>query len=157
MLSGKILFDLVLLTAAAAGCFEASRMTGFGQIGPGGFPMVIMGAGAGLMMLILFDDLRQARRAADGRAEPISFKQGAGMTLFILLLALYIALFEPLGFLGTTGAFLFVATLLSSWLLDPPLTRAAWRRTAAGAALFSAVTTIATYLAFTVGFGLVFP
>lgn len=161
MFSGRILFDLVLLSLAATGAFQASRMSGFGQIGPGGFPMAIMGLGVLVMLVILAQDLRRAARpqSAPDEDQPagVSLKQAGGMAGVALLLALYIAALEPLGFIAATLGFLFIVTLLSTWLLDPPARPGGWGRVALGAAIFAVLATLLSFYAFTKGFGLVFP
>lgn len=161
MFSGRILFDFFLLGLAAAGTFQASRMSGFGQIGPGGFPMAVMGLGVLVMLVVLAQDLRRSARPQSAndldKSAGVSLKQAGGMAGVALLLALYIAALEPLGFIAATLGFLFVVTLLSTWLLDPPARPEGWGRVALGAAIFAAVATVLSFYAFTKGFGLVFP
>lgn len=111
MISGRVLFDLVLLAAATVGAFQAHGLPTMGQIGPSGFPITIMGLGMLVVLVILFDDLRHSgdRFVA---AKAISLLQAVGMALIILLLAGYIGMLEVVGFFFATVGFLFLATLL---------------------------------------------
>ncbi|MBT9385271.1 tripartite tricarboxylate transporter TctB family protein [Pseudooceanicola sp. CBS1P-1] len=154
MLSGKIFFDLALLVLALGGAVAALNMPQGGMgIGPGAFPGVISGLGVAVMLALLWQDLRAART---GSGPGLRGLPALGLVATAGLLGLYVAVIGWLGFLPATIGFLFLAVLLCTRLLEPAAPRPTWKGLA-GAALFSVLVALASYLTFTRGFGLVFP
>lgn len=157
MISGRIAFNIFLLAIASAGVVKARQLPDFGQIGPGDFPMWIAGLGVIVLLCILLQDVRQLVNDNVVNETTVTRFQALGLGLIVLMLAAYITGLEWLGFLPSTGIFLFLAAIVSTWMLDPPKQTQEWHRLAAFSALYAAIATGASYYAFTKGFGLVFP
>ncbi|SES42581.1 Tripartite tricarboxylate transporter TctB family protein [Tranquillimonas rosea] len=163
VLSGRVVFDLVLLAGAVWGLVQARSLPaafGPGQIGPGDFPAAVMIIAIVALLAVLWQDLRASReepRAEEGSTERVGLAETFGVLATGVLLAGYIALLEPLGFLASTVAFLFLAVLSCTWFLDRPDSGAAWGRLLLSAAVLAVAGTGLSYVVFTYGFGLIFP
>ncbi|KMK68967.1 tripartite tricarboxylate transporter TctB family protein [Puniceibacterium sp. IMCC21224] len=159
LISGRIVFDLVLLATMAWGLMEAISLPeafGPGQVGPGDFPAGVMILAILFLLAVLLNDLRALRDPSDG-TDNIGMAETLGVTATCALLLGYIVLLEPLGFLASTMIFLFVAVLSCSWLIDRPADAAGWRRLSVSALVLALAGSGLTYAVFTYGFGLIFP
>lgn len=157
VLSGRILFDIFLLTAAAFGLWQARSLPparGISQIGAADFPTAVCALGIVAVLAVLVQDLRAGAAAP---ADRLDWRTSAAVAAVAALLALYIALLEPLGFFAATSGFIFVTTLACAWFLAPKDAAPALRRTAVTAAIVAVAATGLSYLVFSIGFGLIFP
>ncbi|WP_353476068.1 tripartite tricarboxylate transporter TctB family protein (plasmid) [Salipiger sp. H15] len=160
LLSGRILFDLVLLAGAAWGLWQAQLLPpafGGGDIGPADFPRAVLILGLLALLEVLRQDLRGALRGTDAQAGPPHLPGILAALTVGGLLVLYVLLLEPLGFLPATAAFLMCCILTCSRFLERPEGRAGWGRVLLGAAVTSVLATGLSYAVFTYGFGLIFP
>jgi hypothetical protein len=159
IISGKVFFDILLLAAAGGGFAWARNMptsSGIGSIGAADFPMVICGLAVVAMMGVLWQDLRAA---SDAEENEKSFGWASIIALGAMgaWLALYIFLFESLGFMITTFAFLVLGIVTCGWAFTAPPDGAAWQRLCIMAVVVAAVATGLALLVFSYGFGLIFP
>ena len=159
LISGRVVFDLVLLATVAWGLVEARSLPeafGPGQIGAGAFPGGVMILALVFLVPVLLGDLRALRDPDDG-TNAIGIAAALGVVSTCVLLVGYIVLLEPLGFLISTTLFLFLAVLSCSWFLDRPADAGGWGRLGVTALVLALVGSGLTYLVFTYGFGLIFP
>lgn len=159
LISGRVVFDLLLLATMAWGLMEATSLPeafGPGQIGPGDFPAGVMILAILFLLPVLLSDLRALRDPTDGK-QHIGMAATLGVVATCALLVGYILLLEPLGFLASTTLFLFLAVLSCSWFIDRPVDAAGWRQLSISALVLALAGSGLTYLVFTYGFGLIFP
>ncbi|SNY90301.1 Tripartite tricarboxylate transporter TctB family protein [Cohaesibacter sp. ES.047] len=158
LLSGRVLFDIALLLAAAIGVRQAQMLPnagGISQIGPGDFPTMVCGLGIIAILGVLIGDLRKSD--ADDRIQPLGGQQITSAIAICALLASYIVLMNILGFIISTTLFLFFATVTCAWAMGIEAIRKKLARFLAIVAAFSAMSAMLVYFTFSYGFGLIFP
>lgn len=160
-MSGRILFNLMLLACSAWGYIAASALPAAyspGQIGPGFFPSTVAGLGVLVMLAILIGDLRSARALNASVPDRIDKKSSIGAVTIVVLLIGYIQMIEPFGFRIATAIFLFLAILVCHVILESDQTPPIFPLRFVGiAALIASAITLVTYAIFTYGFGLNLP
>lgn len=162
LVSGRVVFDLVLLAGAAWGLIQARALPaafGPGQIGPGDFPSAVIVIAIIAILAVLFQDLRTLRQDQEPKKGEtrIGLSESLGISSIAILLVAYIAVLEALGFLVATTVFLFLTLLACTWFLDRPQGAAAWRRLLIVAAVIAIAGSGLSFAVFTYGFGLIFP
>ena len=120
---GQIVFDLVLLALAAAALVGAHGLPqGGAQVSSGLFPLMVLWAGAGLMVVILFKDVASLQRSrATGKSNPQHMTNRRSAVCLVLVAAellIYVLTFEGAGFLVSTALFLFAGVLTCEILLN---------------------------------------
>ena len=156
-LSGRILFDVFLLAAAAFGLWQAQSLPparGISPIGAADFPAAVCAIGIVAVLAVLGQDLCDNSDDAAGR---LDWRATGALVTVAALLAVYIAALEPLGFFAATAGFIFATTLACAWFLAPQVDGPGLRRTAVTAAIVAVTATALSYLIFSTGFGLIFP
>ncbi len=158
LLSGRVLFDIALLLAAAIGVQQAQMLPnagGISQIGPGDFPTIVCGLGIVAILGVLIGDLRKTD--ADDRIQPLSWQQVISAIAICALLAAYIVMMNILGFIISTTLFLFAATATCAWAMGVGALREKKLRFLVFVAAFSTISALFVYFSFSYGFGLIFP
>lgn len=159
LLPGRLLFDLVLLVSAVSGFWLSSNLpaaSGISSIGAGDFPKYVCVAGIIIAIAIIIQDIRMIK-AQVVETRPLTMQKVLSVVVITALFAAYIALLEVLGFLVSTTGFLAITTIVCACFIKRPASKAEWRKLIFLAAVISAVTSVTTYLAFSYGFGLIFP
>lgn len=159
-LSGRILFDLVLLAGAAWGLWQAQLLPegfGGGSIGPGDFPTAVLLLGVAALLEVLRQDVMAVKRGLTEQSAPAHLKGGIATVAVAALLVAYVVMLEPLGYLVATSGFLLCCILTCAYFLDPPQAREGWTRILVQAPVVAVLTTALSYVVFTYGFGLIFP
>ena len=90
-------------------------------------------------------------------SRPLTVQKILSVAAITALFAAYIALLETLGFIVSTTGFLAIATIACAYFIKRPSSKAEWQKLIVWAAFISVVTSVTTYLAFSYGFGLIFP
>lgn len=158
VLSGRVIFDLVLLALAGFGFSSAlalPKARGISVIGPADFPAVVCALGVLSMLVILVQDAR--REMAGATDERLTRLQLLAVAIIAVLLAVYIAVLNFVGFVLATVGFLFLSILVCAIVLAPEGAQSLTRRLAVNAAVVSVIATGASFAVFSYGFGLVFP
>lgn len=156
-LNGRIAFDIFLLAAAGFGLWRSTLLPqggGISLIGPADFPAAICALAIVALFGVLIQDLRAVKTAAG--ATRLGSRQIAAVATIVALLALYILLLQPLGFVVSTIGFLFAAILTAAWFLKDE-TGFDLGRSVLIAAATAVTATLTTVVVFSYGFGLYFP
>ncbi|MAC32480.1 tripartite tricarboxylate transporter TctB family protein [Thalassospira xiamenensis] len=159
LLPGRLLFDLILLISAVCGFWLSSNLpsaSGISSIGAGDFPKYVCVAGIIIAMAIVIQDIRMIK-AEVVESRPLTVQKILSVAAITALFAAYIALLETLGFIVSTTGFLAIATIACAYFIKRPSSKAEWQKLIVWAAFISVVTSVTTYLAFSYGFGLIFP
>ncbi|WP_438767113.1 tripartite tricarboxylate transporter TctB family protein [Kushneria sp. TE3] len=157
------LFHLVLLALAGWFLQQAWHLpanAAGGSLSPAFFPRAISSAIAILLLISMVRGLIAgtllARDTSDKPSSSPAWVPVVGWCAVALLLVLYAALLEPLGYVLSTAGFIFLCVALVSVLARQPGESIAIGRVLM-LALFSAVVSVAIFLIFSVGFEIVLP
>ena len=159
LVSGRILFDLFLLAGAGVGITQSLALPPShspSQVSAGFFPSVVLGIGCIVILAVLWQDIRAAVRSQASKPV-VSRKAAICFGLILVLLLVYVAALETVGFLAGTIVFLSLSSFACGSLLPTAGEPPSLARLALGSLVIAVATTVLTYFAFTKGFGLIFP
>jgi len=143
---GERLFALLLIIFAGFAFWESQQISGFDGLATGGvMPMLASGVMMLTALVILADTVRRPRSPEGGFRGLVAYLFPLRVVLFALVVAIYAAIIPWLGFIGASGALVFVAI----WGL--------WNRGVIAALAISLMSVGAIYVLFRLVFQVVLP